>query len=343
MYDILTIGTATRDVFLTSALFRTVHDPAHLEKLGFVTGEAQCVALGGKVEIEAPTLTIGGGAANAATTFARQGLKTAALISLGKDDNGIAVADALKREGIDPLIHFDSKHMTAYSTILLSSTGERTILVYRGASERLSISPKIKKDMVARAAYIAPGGIPVSVISSAMRDLKKQGAYIGINPSKKYLELGLKKLGAMLGFADVVIMNREEASSLTGVNYEDIRGIFAKLDEAIEGIAIMTDGATGVWVSDGRGIFRAGTYKEKKLVDRTGSGDAFGSGFFSELLRSGSRPGAASREVIEDAIRFGSANATSVVEHIGAQEGIVRPEDFKSDARWRNLVINYES
>ena len=67
------------------------------------------------------------------------------------------------------------------------------------------------------------------------------------------------------------------------------------------------------------------------MVDRTGAGDAFGSGFVAGLIQ-------ASR--IEYAIRLGSANATSVVEYVGAKKGIVTKNDFEKSSRWKNFKIN---
>ena len=45
------------------------------------------------------------------------------------------------------------------------------------------------------------------------------------------------------------------------------------------GIVAVTSGPDGATVSDGNYIYHAGTFRETKLVDRTGVGDAFGSGF----------------------------------------------------------------
>ena len=47
----------------------------------------------------------------------------------------------------------------------------------------------------------------------------------------------------------------------------------------------MTDGAGGVLVSDGHIIYKSGVFKEEKVVDRTGSGDAFGAGFIAGLIQ----------------------------------------------------------
>ena len=106
MYDVLTIGTATRDVFLRSKLFRPVTDIHFLGSKNFSTGEAECFAFGGKIEVDAPVFTVGGGAVNSAVTFARQGLVTAAMCAVGKDDAGKVVINALKHESIKTCILF---------------------------------------------------------------------------------------------------------------------------------------------------------------------------------------------------------------------------------------------
>ncbi|KKU37797.1 MAG: PfkB family kinase, nonfunctional [Candidatus Azambacteria bacterium GW2011_GWF2_46_32] len=127
---------------------------------------------------------------------------------------------------------------------------------------------------------------------------------------------------------DVLILNREEGAKLTGIDYKEEKKIFAALDKVINGIVVMTEGPKGAIVSDGKRIYRAGTYKEKKVVDRTGAGDAFGSGFVSGLIQTGD---------IEYAISLGSANGTSVVEHIGAQPGILTKTQFRQ--RFKKLKM----
>ena len=128
MFDVLTIGTATRDVFLQSPYFRVVHDPQHLRRLGFPAGDAQCFALGAKIQVSPPVLAVGGGAANSSVTFARQGLKTGAVVGIGRDANGKAALADLESERVKTLPIYDPKQMTGYSVILLSPDGERTIL-----------------------------------------------------------------------------------------------------------------------------------------------------------------------------------------------------------------------
>ena len=115
----------------------------------------------------------------------------------------------------------------------------------------------------------------------------------------------------------------------------------------MDGIAVMTDGPNGAMVSDGESIFSVGTYKEKRVADRTGAGDAFGSGFVAGLMRHHERAGKIapefSEKAIEYAIKLASANATSVVESIGAEAGILKRTDFESERRFKNLKMQIKS
>ena len=110
------------------------------------------------------------------------------------------------------------------------------------------------------------------------------------------------------------------------------------------GIVAVTNGRRGVTVSDGKNIYKAKIFKEKKIVDYTGAGDAFGSGFTAALMEKSQKSKVKSQKFdLEDmkyAIRLASANATSVIEKIGATEGILNKKDFSSGARWKNLKIN---
>ena len=69
-----------------------------------------------------------------------------------------------------------------------------------------------------------------------------------------------------------------------------------------------------------------------KGVNTTGAGDAFGSGFVAGLM---------AKNDINFALRLAAANATSVVEHIGAQEGILTKSDF-SKPRFKYLDLDVE-
>jgi ribokinase len=150
---------------------------------------------------------------------------------------------------------------------------------------------------------------------------KKNKIKIALNPGAAQLRLGLKKLKNILSAVDVLILNQEEAARLSG---------FKRLNKYVQGIVIMTKGPEGVVVSDGKNLYQAGIFKEKRHIDRTGAGDAFGSGFVAGLIRSNK---------IEEAIRSGTANSASIVEHWGAKNGILSKSQILKDKQWKKLKI----
>ncbi len=66
--------------------------------------------------------------------------------------------------------------------------------------------------------------------------------------------------------------------------------------------------------SDGHTLVRAGMYEDVKVIDRTGAGDAFGSGFLSQYAQG---------KWLKESIVFASANSTSVVTKVGAKTAIL--------------------
>lgn len=333
MFDIVTIGTATRDVFLKSTDFKILNDSKHLEKLGFPTGEAACFALGSKLEVEPPIFTTGGGAANAAVAFSRLGLKTSACIRVGDDDSGKVIVQELKDAGVRVVPSFAKNKATAYSTVLLTGSGERTILVYRGAGEHISENDIPFSSLSAQWAYIAPGRIPPAVMQKIILFCKKKNMRIVMNPSRGYLSVHDKVIRSILRHVDVLLVNREEAAHLTGLSRSRdeklVRGVFDIIES---GIAVVTEDLKGAIATDGSFVYRAGIFENVHTIDETGAGDAFGAGFIAGLIE---------KNDILYALRLASANAASVVEYIGATAGTLTKRDFKKD-RWQQITLDIE-
>lgn len=328
MLDIITIGSATRDAFFEGLEFDYHEKDPHIR-----TGEGMCLPLGAKVRASKVTFTTGGAGTNAAVTFARQGLKTAAIVRVGNDVSGEEVKRGSTREGIDTtFLQTDPALPTSYSVILMAHHAERTILVYEGAGAHIEAHEIPWESLQAKWFYLNSLGGNLDIMGKAMEAKRVKGVKLAWNPGTKDLSLGLEKLKPSLSSLDVFMVNQEEISALVGIPYSEEKEIFRKLDELIGGVAIMTKGSKGVSVSDGKVIYEAGTFPEKALIDRTGAGDAFGSAFLVGYLQGG----------IKEGIRVGSANGTSVLEHIGAKEGILHKEELE-DSRWQGLEIRKHS
>jgi len=81
-------------------------------------------------------------------------------------------------------------------------------------------------------------------------------------------------------------------------------------------IILVTSGQQGADVYDGQKFYHQDILKEKKRVDTTGVGDAFGSSFVAGLeLYEGD---------IKKALYLGAKNTASVIGQQGAQNGLIK-------------------
>src|SRR3989338_6567909 len=313
MYDIVSIGSSTRDIFINANDFKV------LDMSDFATGKALCFPFGSKIEIKKMVFTSGGGGTNAAVTFSRQGLSTACVGVVGEDLNGQEVLNELAKEGVET--KYFQKHdddFTAYSVILVDLSGERTILSYKGEGQHFDVNKIDFDSLQTKWLFLDSLGGHYDLLEKSVNWAVTNNIKLATNPGGKELEHGLEKLKPLLKNFSIVIMNQEEASGLTGIDYKKEEDIFKFMDEMIGGIFVMTKGQEGVVVSDGKNIYRAGV-PDSPVVERTGAGDAFSSGFVTEYIRSGD---------ISKAIQFATANASSVVTKYGAKAGILRKDDW---------------
>ncbi len=299
---IVSIGAAVQDVFLQGKIFKPKKDDGDLV--------AQ-FELGTKNEVEAVTYSTGGGATNASVTFARLGMLSSYMGRLGEDIAAKAVLEDLAEEKVSTkLVWHTEKYGTGYSTILLSPSGERTILTYRGASAQYELAHKHFQGVKPDWFYISSLSGDVDTLKVIVEYAKKHDIKIAINPGQGELRSGAFR--QLLPNFSLLSINKEELEALFGT--ADLYTLLKKANKDIP-IVVVTDGPKGSYVIDGEYIYKAGMYKDVKVVDRAGAGDAFCSGFVAMI---------ATNESVEKAITFGSANSTSVVSTLGAKTGILR-------------------
>jgi sugar/nucleoside kinase (ribokinase family) len=303
---ILSFGAATQDVLLRG---KALHAKLDVRSHSYI----EQFPLGGKFEMDSIFFDIGGGASNAAVTFARQGLKSGFAGKIGRDPAGAEVLRVLKREGVETThLRVDERWNTGYSTILLADNGERTVLVYRGASHHLQAADfYTDKPLDAHWFYISSLAGNMDLLKRLLQHAHKHHIKVALNPGSLELEQ-TKKLKSFLPAVEILIGNRGEMEQLFG-GETPAQTMLSAMGHCP--YTVLTDGPAGSYASDGQTIYFAGQYKRVKVVDRLGAGDAFCSGFTSAIARDWG---------IEEALTLGSANSTSVVGQIGAKTGILR-------------------
>jgi sugar/nucleoside kinase (ribokinase family) len=301
----LAIGAAVQDVFLShSNEFKPVVENPHESFMR--------LELGAKADVNNITFSTGGGATNAAVTFARQGLHSQFMGTIGHDPAGQAVLDDLDKEGVDTThVSYSHGYNTGYSVLLLAPSGERTILTYRGASTHYDIKNfNLHEDNQADWLYVSSMAGSMDTLDKIFTQAKQLGIKIMFNPGKGELAHS-SKLKSLLEDVDVLSVNKEEMQTIVeGSELEEL----ARHALHYVPTVIISDGPNGVVATDGTTIVRAGMYEDVPVIDRTGAGDAFGSGFLSQWAQGRS---------LKVSIIFASANSTSVVTKIGAKTGIL--------------------
>lgn len=318
-FDVISIGSVTRDVFLKTGDFKVEKNEM------FRTGVAGCLELGAKLEVPEVHFSGGGGGMNTAITFGRQGFKTGCVCRVGFDDQD--TEKILRDNGVEPILQIDKERHTAYSTILVAANGERTILEYRGAGDFFNDKDTDWDNIKAKWVYIDSLAGNEILLEKILSWAEKNGSRVAYNPDKRIIKLGpaIKKY---LDRVDIFSVNEDEAAFVAGMEYkeENEPQIFEKLDEIVRGIVVMSKGPRGVVVSNGKTRYSAGV-PDSPVIERTGAGDAFGSGFTSGYILA-SEAGMSEYEKIEYAIQLGTANATSVVLYYGGQEGCLKKGDW---------------
>lgn len=307
MFDAITIGAATRDVFLKSKAFKPKRDKSS-------SGADIVLPLGSKISVDEIIFDTGGGATNAAVTFARQGLKTGCICKVGEDPGGRATIDFLTREGIETdLVIKDRVNYTGYSIIIVANNGGRTILVYRGASGHFTDEMVPKTRLDTNWLFISSLGGNIKMLTSLINWASSHSIKVALVPGSLELKKGSKVLYPIFTKADIVIMNKEEAAGLTGVSVDKKEKVVHKMCLLTRGVGVVTDAKNGATACDREYFYHIGTH-ENKAIERTGAGDAFASGFVAGLIK---------YENVEGALELAADNASSVVNYFGAKRGII--------------------
>lgn len=298
MFDAITIGSATLDLFLKSNEFAVQTDDAGVEQL--------TLRYGTKMNVDEFAMQSGGGATNVAVGLQRLGFRTAVIAEIGVDMPSRAILEELKEENVDTrFLVQEHDERTAISALLIAADGGRSVVTARGAAQMLTIEDIPLDQLQCQWIHISSIG-NTEVVTAVAKHCKQHRIQFSWNPGGaelKTLEEGKLHLHEI--YPTVLCINAEEAELITAAGYDLETG---------GSTVIITDGRKG-----GR-YFEHGEWVEfaPKLVEavqETGAGDAFVTGVIGAYL---------SNRLTYEAVRWGVSNASSVVQHMGAKTGLLR-------------------
>lgn len=321
--DFVAVGDITTDAFIELKNAEVIQDEnGNNKKL--------CVNFGDKIEYENVVVVPAvGNSPNAAVSAHRLGLNSALATNLGDDKFGVEDVETLTKEGI--ITDYVKVHKGKNSNYhyVLRHDAERTILVkhheYDYSLPEFKTPPKWMY-----LSSLGENSIPFhNEIAEYLRDNPE--VKLAFQPGTFQIRLGYETLKELYKETELFFCNKEEAQRILESEEDDIKELLKGMRNLGPHIVVITDGPAGAYSFDGVEMWCMPMYPDPSPpVDRTGAGDSFSSTFTAALALGHNIP---------TALSWGPVNSMNVVQHIGAQKGLLsreqlekylkeRPEDY---------------
>ena len=309
--ELLSIGDATLDVFLT---------PSESETLCSIdTKECLiCFSYGDKIPVKNIDYSVGGNAANNVVGTKRLGVNYALVLTLGDDLVGNQIVEKLKSENVDMTYTVSQPSTTSNYSMVINYGGERTIFVYHAPrSYEFPVSlPKVPW------VYLTSMGESFQPFYNHILEWfgKNPEVKVAFNPGSYQLRAKREIIEPILKKTHILYVNRQEAEKIAG--FGDSMGKEKELLRAVSRlgpkIPVITDGGSGSYAFDGVKFYKANTMPVD-AYERTGAGDAYGSGFLAALIQGRN---------LREAMVWGTINSASVIGYVGGQKGLLRQDQL---------------
>lgn len=312
MFDLISIGDSTIDTFIQ------IHNAQVMCDLNQKDCKL-CVSFGEKIPVDKLIHLVAGNAANNAVGAKRLGLKVAIYTNVGTDTSGKEILSKFKDEGIDNRYVVINKDCESNFSAVISFKGERTIFVYH--QQWKYQLPELDRTRWIYYTSTADSFVNSNIINELSNYLQRTGARLLYNPGTHQIRVGIKKYPQLLALTELFIVNKEEAKKilqLEGEKEVSIKKLLTKIADLGPKMVVITDGIKGSYGTDGEKYYQLGIFAAK-LIEMTGSGDAYATGVLAGLMNANSLP---------QAMRWGAANSASVVEQIGPQVGLLTADQI---------------
>jgi sugar/nucleoside kinase (ribokinase family) len=268
--------------------------------------------------IEKIKLSVAGTAAGTAVDLAKLGVSVSTIGKVGNDSIGQFVTASMAGRGIDVTgLTVSPNNQTSSSVLPIRPDGSRPALHVIGANADLT-EDDIPWDLVAQAKVLHMGGVFVlpGLDGKPMARVLERVKSLGVTVTMDFLmsprDDAQEILAPCLPFVDYVMPNIEEAGWLVGT--EDRAEIIRWLHGQGAGCSVLTMGGDGVSIAEkGQEEILESAFAVD-VIDTTGCGDAFSSGFIAGLLAG---------EALADAATLGLACGSLVATGLGSDAGIV--------------------
>ena len=318
-FDVICVGNAKIDAFLS------IHEASAHLRLNKDTNEL-CIKSGEKITVDKCDFVLGGNAANVAVGLSRLGLKTSIIAEIGDDEFSQKITKTLSNENVDISYTKKTKGQPSSFSTIINFKGERTIF-----SEHVHRKHDFTfNNLSTKWIYLTSLGLEwKNAYARTVEFVKKSKCMLAFNPGTLQIAAGHESIASVLSITNILFVNKEEAAKISNFKFlisndKDDKEIIKKLLETLRKlgpkIVVITDGPNGSYAIDQKGAMFTKGHVPCRIVERTGAGDAYSTGFLAAILHG---------LTIKDAMSWGAINAASVIEQIGAQKGLLTIDQIK--------------
>ncbi len=307
--DVLSVGDIVTDAFI-----KLQDEQAKVVKEG--DNKLLAMPFGVKVPFDhAEVIEAVGNAANASVSFARLGLKSALMANVGGDQHGRDMLASLHKNKVDTrLMHVNPDKLSNYHYVLWYKD-ERTILIKH--EEYRYHWPHLRPHEIPKWIYFSSISKNAMDFQDELADWldRHSDVKLAFQPGTFQIQAGAKRLKKLYKLTELVAVNREEAVMITDGDYDNLNDLFDRLHALGPKIVVISDGHDGAYASDGKQRLKMPIYPDPSPpYERTGAGDAFTSTFVAAIIKGSD---------IAGALQWAPINSMSVVQHVGAQMGLL--------------------
>jgi len=276
----------------------------------------------------------GGAAANTAYACAKLGLKSAFIGKLGeKDTFSFKIIEDFTNIDVDTsMIRYSNNHSTGSAYIVLNKDGDRRIYAHSGAANYLS-KEDIKEDEIRTTKLIFLSSLkniePLLIAATIGQNFNIP---IILNPGMLIIDQGLEIIKKLLEQVDILILSKREF--LTLYPYEKKNEMIEHVREKSNYLInlglkaiIITMGKEGAIVSNFKFCELIQTNIKKQIIDTTGAGDAFSSGFIYGFLKNLNYK----FDYLKKNVEIGNYVAGKCIQQLGARKGLPNREELISE------------
>ena len=253
----------------------------------------------------------GGSVANSIVGLSQLGNNVGFIGKISDDELGKKYEDGLKKENVE-YFYLKKKEEVPTGTclILITPDSERTMVTFLGTAGKINENDidtnAIKKsEILFLEGYLWDEGEPRKAFDKAINCANKVAMSLSdlfcVERHKKhFLNLVKQKL-------DITFANEQEIMSLIDTkNFDDV----IQFSKEIKKLIIITRGSKGALAVNNEEVFECSAQKDLKIIDLTGAGDLFASGFLDSHVKGNK---------LNECLQNGTKMSSKIIQVIGAR------------------------